>query len=1007
MPQRTDIKKILIIGSGPTAIGQAAEYDYIINQACLALKEEGYEVVLVNSNAGDVTSDKEIVDHVYIEPVTVEFVARILRKERPDAILPTFGGQTALRVAQELEASGILTELAIESLSLPNSSIKHQDFLEKELTNLQQLFPLTKFVRTVKEGLNFVQEMDYPVFIRARLTIAGVGSGVCYNKNDLKKSLQRGLKASPIAQCEIKQSLAGFKEIEFEVIRDARDNALVVSHMENFDPVGIHSGDSIVFAPSQTLTDHEYQLLRDTSLQIIRTLKIEGSCHIRLALDTKSLNYYVLAIHPRLTRSSVLASKASGYPMARIAAKVATGFSLSEIKNPITPALTANFEPTLDYIVTKLPTWSFINSKNAQYPLNTQMKTTGGVMAIDRTLEASLLKAVHSLDTSSNHIELSHLQRLTDEKLIQKIIYPQSDRLFSLAESLRRGYKIEELAEMTKIHPFFIDKIAQIVEMEETLEENQENIEVLQQAKQKGFSDTKIAQLWEYKEETIRFLREQHQLSPVFKMVDTCAGEFNAQRPYFYSTYETENEATPTKSPTILILGAGPARIGEGTEFDYTTVHAVKAIQQAGYKALLVNDNPASSTTDFMLADKLYFTSLTFEEVYKIIELEKPLGIIIQFGGKKAQSLGEDLAYFGIKILGISQETISQVNNPVKLAANLKEGTDFQPDELSFPSREETDPSFILGKKCEVQAIYDGDTVFIPGLLEYIEQTDVHTGDSIAVYPSQDFSQEIITTLKSYTKRLFQALNIRGAINIQFVVSDKQIYVRKISPYINRATPFLSKVTGIPVVEIALRTILGDKLSGLIDDNLALPLSNHVVYVQVPAFSLTSLSTSDGYTSQAMKSTGAVMSTDINLEKALYKAFKATDFNLPEFGTILFAVNDQDKTIALDLAQRFSDIGFTIIATQKTAAFFNEHGLNVRQIDVFSDTRPEEIVLEEMNSSDIPMIVYMSHKIYPKSDYYAIQRKAIEQGAALFTSLDTLAAVLKVIQFRTFSTKEL
>lgn len=1007
MPHRTDIKKILIIGSGPTAIGQAAEYDYIINQACLALKEEGYEVVLVNSNAGDVTSDKEIVDHVYIEPVTVEFVARILRKERPDAILPTFGGQTALRVAQELEASGILTELAIEALSLPKSSIKHQDFLEEELTYFQQLFPLTKFARTVKEGLNFVQEMDYPVFIRARLTKAGVGSGICYNKNDLKKSLQKGLKASPIAQCEIKQSLAGFKEIEFEVIRDATDNALVVSHMENFDPVGIHSGDSVVFVPSQTLTDHEYQLLRDTSLQIIRMLKIEGSCHIRLALDTKSLNYYVLGIHPRLTRSSVLASKASGYPMARVAAKVAVGFSLSEIKNPITPALSANFEPSLDYIVTKLPTWAFVNSKNIQYLLNTQMKAAGEVMAIDRTLEASLLKAVHSLDISSNHIELNYLQELTDEKLIQKVIYPQSDRLFSLAESLRRGYKTEELAEMTKIHPFFIDKIAQVVEMEETLKGNQGDVEVLQQAKQKGFSDTKIAQLWNFKEKEIRHLREQHQLSPVFKMVDTCAGEFNAQWPYFYSTYETENEATPTKSPAILILGAGPARIGEGTEFDYATAHAVKVIQQAGYKALLVNDNPASPTTDFMLADKLYFASLTFEEVYKIIELEKPLGIISQLGGKKAQSLGEDLAYFGIKILGISQETISQVNDPVKLAANLKEEVDFQPDELSFPSRKETDPPFILGRKCEVQAIYDGDTVFIPGLLEYIEQTDVHTGDSIAVYPSQDFSQETITTLKSYTKRLVRALNIRGAINIQFVVSDKQIYVRKISPYMCRSTPFLSKVTGIPVVEIALRTILGDKLSELIDDSLALPLSNHVVYVQVPVFSLTSLTANDSYTNQKMKSTGAVMSTDINLEKALYKAFKATGFHLPEFGTVLFAVNDQDRVIALDLAQRFSDIGFTIIATPKTAAFFNEHGLSVRQVDGFSDTRPEEIILEEMNDSDIPMIVYMSHKIYPKSDYYAIQRKAIEQGAALFTSLDTLAAVLKVIQSRAFSTKEL
>ncbi|KFN91075.1 hypothetical protein [Tetragenococcus muriaticus] len=627
-------------------------------------------------------------------------------------------------------------------------------------------------------------------------------------------------------------------------------------------------------------------------------------------------------------------------------------------------------------------------------------------MAIDRTLEASLLKAVHSLNTPVNHIELTSLQEQTDEKLIQKIIYPQSDRLFSLAESLRRSYKIEELAEMTKIDLFFLDKIAQIVEMEEYLKKTNGNIEGLHQAKQKGFSDAKIAQLWHTEKDSICLLRKQYQLSPVFKMVDTCSGEFTAQFPYFYSTYETENESTPIDKPSVLILGAGPTQVGQGVEFDYTTVHAMKAVQKRGYNALLINDNPASLSTDFMLADKLYFSSLTLEDVYQIIEFEKPLGVLSQFGGKKAQCLGEELAYFGVNILGLPSKKISQLDNPVKLAANLKDEVSFQQQGLNFSSKEEIKESFISGRKCEVQAIYDGHTVIIPGVLEYIEQTDVPTGDSIAIYPSQSFSQYMITTLKDYTRQLVQALNVHGMISIQFVISDKQICLKKVSPYISRIIPFLSKITGVSMVEMAVTSILGEKISEE-TDHLLLPVSSNTVYVQAPAFSLTSSEVLDCYSNQKMKSTGAVMSTDIKLEKALDKAFQSTNVKVPEFGAILFAVNDKDKETALSLAQRFFDVGFTIVATQKTAAFFTKFGLNVRQIDSLFDATSEEEGLEQINHDDIQIIVYTAQEEGSDSHRYKIKRKAVEQGVTIFTSLDTLAVVLKVIQSRTFSTKEL
>lgn len=1060
MSKRTDIKKVLVIGSGPTLIGQAAEFDYTASQACAVLKNEGYEVVLVHSSPEAVMTDKENADHVYIEPVTEEFIARILRKELPDAILPTMGGQTALNVTYELATSGILTELNIELLGIHFSAIEQtQDRVRfKQLLNSLSLpLPMTQNVSTVEEAQAFAKKIGYPVFVRPVLTVSGSASGICHNKTSLRQLVEKGLHLSPKTQCLIEQSLAGFKEIEYEVIRDTADNALAVANIENFDPVGVHSGDSISFVPSQTLTDHEHQLLRDASLKIIHALKIKGSCHVRLALDPKSFDYYVLEVNPRLTRSSVLVSKATGYPIAKIAAGVAIGKCLSEIKNPITPAISANFEPALDYIATRIPRWSFDTFKGAKRQLNTQMKSTGEAMAIGRTLEESLLKAIRFLDVSVDHLELNFLQKQSDDILIQKIVHGEDDRLFSLAESLRRGYTIEELAKITKIDLFFLDKISHIVEIEAQLSESKNNIALLKIAKQNGISDQKIAQLWQIKEKEVYQLRRQQQLTAVFKMVDTCAGEFIAKNPYFYSTFETENESFTSEKPSILILGAGPHKIGQAGEFDYLTVHAIKAIQQAGYQAILVDNNPASITTDFSMSDKLYFEPLVLEELRTIIELEQPQGVIGQFGGQTAQHLSQELAELGVRVLGMDPKKREQLKDPEKFAALLKE-VDIQPgqrqlayseqevfaiaqsfgfplnlrscdltsednvrridhiedltsemqylakDSKNFPVLVER---FISGRICEVEVIYDGSTVFIPGIIEHIEKNDVHSGDSMAVSPPQNFSKKVLTAVENYASNLACHLDLRGIMNIQFLITKEQLYVNRIFVSGSRRIPFLSKVTGLPVAQIATRVILGEKLTEM-GYELVLPSVKNTVHVNAPVFSLTNLEVVDSYLNQEMKATGTVMGTDINLEKALYKAFSASDLTIPEFGSVLFTIADDDKKAALPLAESFSEIGFNIIATQGTADFFVKHGLKVHKVGKITSTN-EKTLVEQMESGHIQMIVNTAGQNRQKfsDDGLTIRRKAVEQKIALFTSLDTVAAILKVIQSRTFSTKEL
>lgn len=1058
MPKRTDIKKIMVIGSGPIVIGQAAEFDYAGTQACLALREEGYEVVLVNSNPATIMTDKEIADKVYIEPITFEFVSRILRKEQPDAILPTLGGQTGLNMAMELAKSGILEELDIELLGTKLSAIdqaEDRDLFKQLMEELNQPIPESVIVTTVEEAVDFANEIGYPIIVRPAFTLGGTGGGMCDNEAELRHIAENGLKLSPVTQCLIERSIAGFKEIEYEVMRDSADNAIVVCNMENFDPVGIHTGDSIVFAPSQTLSDHEYQMLRDASLSIIRALKIEGGCNVQLALDPHSFKYYVIEVNPRVSRSSALASKATGYPIAKLAAKIAVGLTLDEMKNPVTETTYAEFEPALDYVVAKIPRWPFDKFESGDRILGTQMKATGEVMSIGRNIEESLLKAVRSLEIGTHHLEISEFAEVTDDVLTEKIIKAQDDRLFYLAEAIRRGYTIEELADLTKINLFFLDKLLHIIEIEQALQQAPNDLEVLKTAKQNGFTDRKIAELWQTEQGAVRQLRTDNHLLPVYKMVDTCAAEFESATPYFYSTYEFENESIRSEKPSVLVLGSGPIRIGQGVEFDYATVHSVKAIQAAGYEAVIMNSNPETVSTDFSISDKLYFEPLTLEDVLNVIDLEQPIGVIVQFGGQTAINLAEPLVKAGVKILGTSIEDLDRAENRDLFEQALK-GLDIpQPPGDTATNTEEAvaiasrigypvlvRPSYVLGgrameivenqqdledymrnavkaspehpvlvdryligKECEVDAICDGKTVLIPGIMEHIERAGVHSGDSMAMYPPQNLSDEIMATIEDYTKRLALGLNCVGMMNIQFVIHDNQVYVIEVNPRASRTVPFLSKVTGIPMAQVATKAILGERLTELGYEDGLYKTSNEV-HVKAPVFSFTKLLKVDTYLGPEMKSTGEVMGSDVNLEKALYKAFEASGLHIPEFGSVLLTIADETKEEALDLAKRFADIGFSLIATSGTAAYLEEHGLNVKQVAKISET-DEETVLDKIRSGNTQAVINTMDKNRQNAsqDGFMIRREAVEHGVPLFTSLDTADAILKVMESRAFSTK--
>lgn len=1058
MPKRTDISKILVIGSGPIIIGQAAEFDYAGTQACLALREEGYEVVLVNSNPATIMTDREIADKVYIEPITYEFLARILRKEQPDAILPTLGGQTGLNMAMELSKSGILEELGIELLGTKLSAIdqaEDRDLFKQLMEDLNQPIPESTIINTVDAAVDFANEIGYPVIVRPAFTLGGTGGGMCNNEEELRQIAENGLTLSPVTQCLIERSIAGFKEIEYEVMRDSADNAIVVCNMENFDPVGIHTGDSIVFAPSQTLSDIEYQMLRDASLSIIRALKIEGGCNVQLALDPNSFNYYVIEVNPRVSRSSALASKATGYPIAKLAAKIAVGLTLDEMKNPVTGTTYAEFEPALDYVVAKIPRWPFDKFETGERLLGTQMKATGEVMAIGRNIEESLLKAVRSLEIGCIHVEIPELGQVDDAILMNRIVKAQDDRLFYLAEALRRGFTIEELHQMTKIDLFFLDKLLHIIEIEQQSKETIKDVDTLRLAKQNGFADKKIAELWQMTMEEVRQFRLANQIKPVYKMVDTCAAEFESSTPYFYSTYEFENESIRSPKDSVLVLGSGPIRIGQGVEFDYATVHSVKAIQKAGYEAVIMNSNPETVSTDFSISDKLYFEPLTIEDVLNVIELEQPIGVIVQFGGQTAINLAEQLVKNGVNILGTQIEDLDRAENRDLFEQALKDLNIPQPPGDTATNKAEAveiakrigypvlvRPSYVLGgrameivqnqadledymenavkaspehpvlvdrylvgKECEVDAISDGKNVLIPGIMEHIERAGVHSGDSMAVYPPQTLSPEQIQTIEDYTKRLAIGLNCVGMMNIQFVIHDDQVYVIEVNPRASRTVPFLSKVTGIPMAQVATRAILGEDLAEMGYPNGLYPTSENV-HIKAPVFSFTKLLKVDTYLGPEMKSTGEVMGSDKNLEKALYKAFEASGLHIPSFGTVLFTIADDSKEEALSLAKRFVEIGFSILATAGTAKYFEQNGIKCKTVAKIHQAS-EKHVIDYIRDGSLQMVINTMDKNRQNNaeDGFHIRRESVEHGVPLFTSLDTADAILKVMESQAFTTQ--
>ena len=1057
MPKRTDIKKIMVIGSGPIIIGQAAEFDYAGTQACLALKEEGYSVVLVNSNPATIMTDKEIADKVYIEPITIEFVSRILRKERPDALLPTLGGQTGLNMAMELSKAGILDELGVELLGTKLSAIdqaEDRDLFKKLMEDLEQPIPESEIVTTVEEAVTFAKSIGYPVIVRPAFTLGGTGGGMCANEEELREIAKNGLKLSPVTQCLIERSIAGFKEIEYEVMRDAADNALVVCNMENFDPVGIHTGDSIVFAPTQTLSDIENQMLRDASLSIIRALKIEGGCNVQLALDPHSFKYYVIEVNPRVSRSSALASKATGYPIAKLAAKIAVGLTLDEMINPVTGTTYAMFEPALDYVVAKIPRFPFDKFEHGERRLGTQMKATGEVMAIGRNIEESLLKACRSLEIGVYHNEMADLAEKTDDQLIEKIVKAQDDRLFYVSEAIRRGFSIEEIAELTKIDVFFLDKLLHIFEIEEALKANVGDVDLLKEAKRNGFADRKIAELWNLDTAAVRKLRLENKIIPVYKMVDTCAAEFESATPYFYSTYEWENESIKSDKESVIVLGSGPIRIGQGVEFDYATVHSVKAIQAAGYEAIIMNSNPETVSTDFSVSDKLYFEPLTFEDVMNVIDLEQPKGVVVQFGGQTAINLAESLSDAGVPILGTQVADLDRAEDrdlfekalkdlgipqpPGQTATNEEEAVaaarkigfpvlvrpsyvlggrameivENEEDLRSYmrtavkasPEHPVLVDSYIVGRECEVDAISDGKDVLIPGIMEHIERAGVHSGDSMAVYPPQTLSKEVIATIADYTKRLAIGLNCIGMMNIQFVIKDETVYVIEVNPRASRTVPFLSKVTDIPMAQVATKLILGQSLKELGYEDGLYPESAQV-HVKAPVFSFTKLAKVDSLLGPEMKSTGEVMGSDVTLEKALYKAFEASYFHLPEFGNVVFTIADDTKEEALALAKRFANIGYGVLATEGTAKYFAENGLDSIHVDKVGQD----------SDNDIPALVRAKkvqaivNTVGTKRTFdevgSAIRSSAIEQGVPLFTALDTADAMVRVLESRSFMTQ--
>ena len=1048
MPKRTDIKKILVIGSGPIVIGQAAEFDYAGTQACLALKEEGYQVILCNSNPATIMTDPAIADKVYMEPLTLEYMAKIVRFERPDAIISGIGGQTGLNLAMQLEKKGVLRECRVELLGTPSKSIEQAEDRElfKELCeSLGEPVLPSMIASSMEEGLHAAQEIGYPVVLRPAFTLGGTGGGFADNEGQFREIMKNALVLSPVHQVLVEKSIKGYKEIEYEVMRDANDTAIAICNMENLDPVGIHTGDSIVVCPSQTLTNKEYHMLRDSALKIIRALKIQGGCNVQFALDPKSFQYYLIEVNPRVSRSSALASKASGYPIARVSAKICVGMHLDEIALANTPA---SFEPALDYVVTKMPRFPFDKFSDANNRLGTQMKATGETMSVGRTFEESLLKGLRSLEIGVYHLYMEKFDDWSEEELLSYIAIGTDDRIYAIAQLLRLDICVEEIARTSQIDAFFVRKMRNIVEMEDQVSRHPMDSSILFAAKKMGFSDRAVARLWHTTQSRVYALRQNQNIRPGYRMIDSCAVEFDSYIPYFYSTYETENESVVSDKKKVIVLGSGPIRIGQGVEFDYSTVHAIQTIKNAGYEAIIINSNPETVSTDYTTSDKLYFEPLTVEDVMNIVTLEQPEGVIAALGGQTAINLAQPLAELGVKIIGTDCAAIEKAENRDafekllvqlqipqprgKAVTKIEDGVETA-KEIGYPVL--VRPSFVLGgramqivanedqlrhylhtaveidadkpvlvdkyirgKEVEIDAICDGENVFVPGIMELVERTGVHSGDSISVYPSFSISNKVKGIILQYARKLGPAIGIKGLFNIQFIVDEKDtVYIIEVNPRSSRTVPFLSKATGYPLADIATLVALGHSLKDQGIEELY-PDEKKRYYAKAPAFSFAKLRGLDAYLNPEMKSTGEAIGYDRSLTRALYKALQASGMNLQNYGTVFATISDEDKEEALPLLRRFYELGFNISATKGTADFLKEHGIKTRVKAKVDDG--STAILDAIRSGYVTYVIntmdVRCEDVHSGSSQ--IRRCAVENGVTMLTALDTVRVLLDVLE---------
>lgn len=1051
MPKIMDIKKVLVIGSGPIVIGQAAEFDYAGTQACRSLKEEGIEVVLVNSNPATIMTDKDIADKVYIEPLTPDMVKKILLLEQPDSVLPTLGGQAALNIAMELDESGFLKDNGIRMIGTTSETIKKaEDRLEFKTTmeKIGEPCAPSTVVTDVEAALAFAETIGYPVVVRPAYTLGGSGGGIAANPELLKEICSNGLRLSRVGQCLIERSIAGWKEIEYEVMRDKQGNCITVCNMENLDPVGVHTGDSIVVAPSQTLSDKEYQMLRTSALNIITELKITGGCNVQYALHPDTFEYCVIEVNPRVSRSSALASKATGYPIAKVAAKIALGYNLDEIPNAITGKTFASFEPALDYVVVKIPKWPFDKFIMAKRTLTTQMKATGEVMSICTNFEGALMKALRSLELNIYSLNHGNYNQNTKEEIIEFLHRIDDRRLFVVAEAIRRGISYDEIFAITRIDRWFLDKIAILVEMEEELKTKPLTAELLTEAKRLEYPDRVIADLTGKSLEEIKKLRkEEYKILPAYKMVDTCAAEFEASTPYYYSCYASTNEVEETRDrKKVMVLGSGPIRIGQGIEFDYCSVHSVWALSKAGYETIIVNNNPETVSTDFDIADKLYFEPLTPEDVESIVDLEKPDGAVVQFGGQTAIKLTEALLKMGVPILGTSAEDVDAAEDRELFDAILEECSIPRPagktvytteeaiqvaNELGYPVL--VRPSYVLGgqgmqiaicdedivefmdiinlnvqehpilvdkylmgKEVEVDAVCDGEEILIPGIMEHVERAGIHSGDSISVYPAQNVTDKTQEVIVEYTRRLAKSLHVIGLINIQFIVYKEEVYVIEVNPRSSRTVPYISKVTGIPIVELASQVILGDKLKDLGFGTGLAPNAGYIA-IKMPVFSFEKLYGADISLGPEMKSTGECLGIAGTFNEALYKAFLGAGINLPKHKKMIMTVKDADKEEAVIVAGRFKKLGYEIYATRSTAKYLNDNGVKAIPVNKLDKEAPT--IIDLIMGHEIDLVIDTPTQGRDKSrDGFLIRRTSIENGVTCLTSLDTAGALVTSLE---------